>query len=198
MFFWDALLDASNDRLDPQTGGIVSIATAVSVPQILSDAPYIKGEATLTKYERLIGSSLVAAARLSGGWAKPIGEAEDLLANERFYSGGVNSMRGFKRRKLGPLDAGGAPLGGEVKLEGSFELRFPIWGKFVGAVFTDTGQLWEERDQLRLSELEVAVGGGIGFVTPIGPIRGDVGTRLTDIIPDQPKTVFHLAIGHPF
>ena len=198
VFFWDALLDASNDRLDPQTGGIVSIATAVSVPQILSDAPYIKGEATLTKYERLIGSSLVAAARLSGGWAKPIGEAEDLLANERFYSGGVNSMRGFKRRKLGPLDAGGAPLGGEVKLEGSFELRFPIWGKFVGAVFTDTGQLWEERDQLRLSELEVAVGGGIGFVTPIGPIRGDVGTRLTDIIPDQPKTVFHLAIGHPF
>ncbi|MCA9729207.1 MAG: BamA/TamA family outer membrane protein, partial [Candidatus Eisenbacteria bacterium] len=120
------------------------------------------------------------------------------LPTERFFAGGVNSMRGFKRRKLGPLDASGAPIGGEALLEGSVELRFPIWGKLVGALFTDTGQVWEKRTQVRLSDLEVAVGGGLGFRTPIGPVRADVGHRLTDIIPGQPMTVFHLAIGNPY
>jgi outer membrane translocation and assembly module TamA len=36
------------------------------------------------------------------------------------------------------------------------------------------------------------------IMTPIGPIRGDIGFRLTDLDDTQPRRVYHISIGHPF
>jgi outer membrane protein insertion porin family len=145
-----------------------------------------------------LGGVLVAAARLRAGWAEPLGDSEDLLPNKRFFAGGATSMRGFKRHKLGPLDDEGAPLGGESKVEASLELRFPIFGRLGGAAFVDAGQVWTGGNTFAFDELEVAAGPGLVIRTPIGPIRGDVGFRLTDLDKTQPDQVYHLSIGHPF
>jgi outer membrane protein insertion porin family len=140
----------------------------------------------------------VLASRLTAGLAEPLGNLIDLLPNKRFYSGGSTSMRGFKRRKLGPLDSNDAPLGGEAKLEASAELRFPFFWKFMGALFVDAGQVWSKFDNIKIDHLEVAPGFGLWIITPIGPLRFDQAFRLTDYDKTQPQRVFHFSIGPAF
>ena len=115
-----------------------------------------------------------------------------------FYAGGALSMRGFKRRELGPRDANGTPIGGRVLLEASTELRVPVWWKFVFAGFVDAAQAWEDVESMRVDNIEIAAGPGVGINTPIGPIRADIGFRLTNYDSTQPGWVFHLYIGNPY
>jgi translocation and assembly module TamA len=140
----------------------------------------------------------VVAGRLAGGVAEPRGSSASLLPSKRFYAGGASSMRGFERRKLGPLDEAGAPIGGDVKLEGSVELRFPIYRKIRGAGFVDAGQVWATTDDVRTDNIEYAVGTGLWFDTIIGPLRGDVAYRLTYYDTTQPRWAFHFSIGPAF
>lgn len=107
-------------------------------------------------------------------------------------------MRGFGRRKLGPLDSTGAPLGGEAMLEGSAELRFPLFWRFRGAGFVDSGQVWPTFDEITPDNIEVAVGSGLWLQTIIGPLRADLAYRLTTYEKSQPRWVFHFSIGPAF
>src|SRR5262245_64105724 len=83
---------------------------------------------TEAKKYHLLGWETILAGRLKIGFAEPLGAEENLPISERFYAGGEKSVRGYARRKLGPLDARGNPIGGLSLIEGSVELRRPIWG----------------------------------------------------------------------
>ena len=107
-------------------------------------------------------------------------------------------MRGFKRRELGPLDATGAPLGGQVLFLGSAEVRIPIVWRLMGAGFVDTGQVWARPQNVKPRYIEVAVGPGLLITTPVGPVRADLAYRLTRYQPGQPNTVLNFSIGEPF
>jgi outer membrane protein insertion porin family len=189
--------DSSNDRLVPTRGAVNWAHVEWAPTGSLSESHYISLETGSTVYVAL-GKRTVAAGRLGLAVAEPLGDSKDLLPNKRFYAGGATSMRGFKRRKLGPLDDKQAPLGGEAKVEAAVELRFPIVWRFEGAVFVDTGQVWADSDRSSLDDMEVAVGPGLMLRTPIGPVRADLGYRLTDKEPTQPRSVYHVSIGHPF
>ncbi len=70
------------------------------------------------------------------------------------------------------------PAGGEVLMEGSMELRFPLrlWdGNLRGAVFVDAGQVWAVPDSVGLRDIVVTPGFGLRYHSPIGPIRVDAG-----------------------
>jgi len=140
----------------------------------------------------------VLASRVTVGAGWPIGQSIDLLPNKRFYSGGASSMRGFHRRKLGPLAIDESPLGGEAKLEVASELRFPLFSRFGGTWFVDSGQVWFDLDDIDFEEYEVATGLGLWINTVIGPIRGDLAYRLTYYEKSQPRWVFHFSIGPAF
>lgn len=189
--------DTSDDRLNPTRGRVAQTRIEWAPHKAISESQYILFETSGASYVSL-KEGTVLALRLGLGWGRPLGESTDLLPDKRFYAGGAASMRGFKRRKLGPLDESGDPLGGEFKLDGSVELRFPIVWILGGSTFMDVGQVWSQSDQISLDELEVAVGPGLMIQTPIGPIRVDWGYRLTDHEKTQPRSVLHLNIGHPF
>jgi outer membrane protein assembly factor BamA len=140
----------------------------------------------------------VLASRVQGGVAHALSGSDELLPGKRFYEGGVNSHRGFHRRELGPLDADGNPLGGEVELLAGAELRLPIVWKLMGAAFCDVGQVWETRGEVNLGGLEPAAGGGLMLGTPVGPLSAYVGTRLRTPPAGQDRTVFHFTIGYAF
>lgn len=78
------------------------------------------------------------------------------------------------------------PVGGEVLLEGSAELRFPIAAeKWRGAAFVDFGQVWRSEHEVRLRDLVFTPGLGIRYSSPVGPIRVDVGynTQTAEHVP---------------
>ena len=79
-------------------------------------------------------------------------------------------MRGYARRKLGPLDARGNPIGGLSLIEGSVELRRPIWGPLGGALFIDFGQVSLRSFDLPVNDLKFGSGFGLNYKTPLGPL----------------------------
>lgn len=189
---------ASDDRLYPTKGTVSWIDLLYTPPMdFAADNHFASIEASVVGYRPLIAGA-VLAARVKAGAVEPLQESVDVIPTYRFYSGGASSMRGFKRRRLGPRDGAGDPLGGETKFEAAAELRFRLWWLFRGALFVDTGQVWERSNDTDLSDLEVAVGPGIWLATPIGPFRFDAARRITDIDHDEPEWVYHLAIGPAF
>jgi outer membrane protein insertion porin family len=186
--------DGTDDRIAPSKGTYTWMRVEWGPPGGISEANWILTELNGTYLLRL--ATTVLATNLRGGWAKPIEPATSLLPDRRFYAGGSTSHRGFFRRKLGPKDVNGAPLGGEVYVTGFFEYRFPIAWKFNGAVFVDWGQVWQTRADVD-DQIEIAIGPALRIITPVGPLRFDWGIRLTDYDQTTPKSQFHFAIGYP-
>lgn len=131
---------------------------------------------------------------------------------ERFYTGGAYSVRGFGERSLGPRDARGNSLGGVTSLVGNLEFRISIPGTDLAiGLFVDTGMAWGDVTGIDIEDLAVGVGGGLRYITPIGPIRLDVGFV---VVPGVNETIspysnegytvdtdnweLHLAIGNIF
>ena len=124
-------------------------------------------------------------------------DREEVPVVERFFSGGSNSVRGFDYKELGPLDADGDPTGGLSWSELSAELRFPIWWLFGGVVFFDAGQVQLAPNDWDPDGFETAIGTGLRFGTPIGPVGLDVGFPLDPNRGDS-KYRIHLSVGHAF
>ena len=166
-------------------------------PRSLSDNSYVKWEGSASTYFGQLDPAIFAI-RLGLGAGTATGDTPAILAGARFYSGGSNSMRGFQRRKLGPKDSAGAPLGGEALFEASVELRTPIYWHIWGALFADAGQVWLKAENVKMSEIEVAVGPGLWIMSPVGPFRFDAGYRLTQHDKVEPRWAFHFAVGVAF
>jgi len=189
-------LDDVDDLIDPTSGRSWYARLEWSPPGLPSDNSYALGQAEAVWYRRL--SDAVLAARLEVGLAGPLGDSLDLLPNKRFFAGGANSMRGARRRMLGPLDGANAPVGGESLLLASAELRFPLKGLMGAALFADAGNVWRLSEETTSRDLEFAAGPGLLFATPVGPVRVDAAFNLTSRPAGEPRVVLHVSVGHPF
>ena len=121
--------------------------------------------------------------------------------NRRFYLGGTN-FRGFNQNQMIPQDLEDDPnfdsssvvsRGGETFLAGQNELRFPLVGDLYGGLFTDVGNLWADPKKLDPSELEVVVGAGLRFQTPVASLAFDYGVRAIHTNPFEMIGAFQFA-----
>ena len=90
-------------------------------------------------------------------------------------------------------------------LEVNSELRLAISRNISVVAFIDAGNAWERSWQFELSDLRAAVGPGLRYRTPIGPVRADVGYQLTPIEgllidgePEKRHWRVHFSIGQAF
>ena len=110
---------------------------------------------------------------------------------ERFFMGGSDSHRGFSINQAGPRDPEtGYPIGGNALFLNSFELRVPLANNRLGVVvFHDMGNVYSTIRKMRLFKISQsspadfdytvhAVGVGLLYNTPVGPLRFDVGYSL--------------------
>jgi outer membrane protein insertion porin family len=194
---FDATHDGTNDRMWPTAGGHYDNHVEWGLPGFVSNSHYILDEVRAALY-RGVGAGFVCMSRLRVGLAEPLRESTELVPNKLFYSGGSTSMRGFGRNQLGPKDEENRPIGGEAKLEASAEIRFPVIKILWGSLFVDTGQVWSQIEAMRFDDVEVAWGGGLMLKTPIGPMRVDVGHRVTEYDTSESLTVWHFSIGNAF
>jgi outer membrane protein insertion porin family len=189
--------DTSDNPLDPARGHRLTIQADWSAPGFWTRTPFSSLRASGSWYVPL-GESSVAAMRLDGGAAWPLGKASDLRPDRRWFAGGASSMRGYRRRQLGPLDGDGNPIGGEVRLLAGVEARIAVWSIFKTAVFLDSGQVWRRSGEVDLGDLETAAGIGLLIASPVGPLRLDLARHLGSPASGQPRTLLHFGIGHPF
>jgi outer membrane protein assembly complex protein YaeT len=124
-------------------------------------------------------------------------EATVLPIDERFFNGGATTVRSFGERDLGPHDNHGHPVGGEFFTVFNVEYTFPIFGELQGAIFTDAGNLLPTSEDIGLNDMRYAIGAGLRYKLPVGPIRLDYGVN-PDPRPDEDFGAFHFSFGFAF
>jgi outer membrane protein insertion porin family len=106
---------------------------------------------------------------------------------EKFYLGGLNSVRGFDFQGINikTINSDGqiSEEGGEKYVQFNFELTYPLFKDLgiIGVVFYDTGNVYTADDNIDLGNLRQAAGYGIRWYSPIGPIRIEGGHILDPI-----------------
>jgi outer membrane protein insertion porin family len=99
---------------------------------------------------------------------------------ERFYLGGMNSMRGFDWQDIYVTDEDGAEIGGEKYVQFNIEFVFPLikTAGIVGVIFYDTGNVYGSDEGIKLGDMRKSAGFGFRWYSPIGPIRLENGYIL--------------------
>jgi outer membrane protein insertion porin family len=126
---------------------------------------------------------------------------------DRFFPGGINSLRGFAARTIGPREPvfdlannviDTTPVGGSSQLILNNELIFPIVEQLGlrGVLFFDAGNAWTEPQGLHVSSLRYDVGWGVRWLSPIGPLRIELGYPLNKK-PGDHTNVFQFSFGAP-
>lgn len=206
--FLDTLVewDRRDDRLEPRSGGYLAVALTGGLARTDAVRPFIKAVPEARGYLSFGEEKRVTlAGKLRFGTL--VASEDSTPALLRFFSGGSN-MRGFAQRRLSPLVAVPVadphhdgqllyaqspdpadrlvgpetlPVGGNSLFEAAVELRWNVWGQLVLSVFNDWGLVTSKPlgpgvDFARY--LYTAVGLGLRYRTPLGPIRVDVAYRL--------------------
>jgi outer membrane protein assembly factor BamA len=188
--------NTSDDPFTPKHGEIVSLALDQAGAIWGGQYGFYKITAEAKKYFDM-GWQTVFASRLKLGVGDAIGAKKNFPLFERFYAGGEKSVRGYARRRLGPLSASNDPLGGLSLIEGSVELRRPIWKELNGAVFIDFGQVSTRRFDIPINNLQFSSGFGVSYSTPVGPLRLDIGFPFNPPPKDRSWQI-HFSVGAYF
>ena len=228
-FSSSAIRDTRNDPVDPATGHYFSGNAQVAARRIGSEVGLIKSYLTaqlLRTLPRTNQMVFVANGRLglatgfgrevvrTGEDDRPIAGAEggpvldvvkDLPASERFFAGGDTTVRGFALDQLGTpatIDKDGFPIGGNALVIFNAELRIPVAGGLGIVGFFDTGNVFARTTDIDLKELRSAVGFGVRYKSPVGPIRVDLGFKIRrrEIAAgvQESANALHISLGQAF
>ena len=100
------------------------------------------------------------------------------------------------------LDRNGLPTGGNALLIFNSEVRVPVWRGLIAAAFLDAGNVFLRVSDLDITEIRGAAGFGVRYLSPIGPIRVDLGFKLDRLTfangTREGRTALHITVGQAF
>lgn len=206
-------LDLRDSKVNPNRGLVVDNTFDFATSALGSNVDFVRATARMT-YFIPIGHApapghpdkrTLLALGARAGVIHPF-NGDDTVAeipiDERFFNGGSTTVRSFGERELGPHD-NGYPIGGEFFSVFNVEYTFPIYGELLGAVFFDAGNLLPnstdpfEHVTAGLDDMRYAVGVGLRYKLPIGPVRLDYGYN-PDKRADEDQGAFHFSFGFAF
>jgi outer membrane protein insertion porin family len=116
---------------------------------------------------------------------------------KNFYAGGIGTVRGYEPSSLGSKDPNGDSLGGSTRILGNFELQLPFPGADKSLrmfTFFDVGNVFDEGQKIRPTDLRMAAGVGISWISPVGPLKLSFG-RALNAKPFDRKKGFEFQLG---
>lgn len=214
-YFQEAVtIDLRDGVFDPRNGYYHVVTFDQSAKSLGSDFSYLRFVSDMRGYWTPWRWLTIAGRFRYGQTFNPIGGETPLTA--RFLGGGLSDHRGFAANRMGPYlcgtVGGGAVLtnrdrcpgplgdrayiGGNLQLLWSLETRLYLPANFGLIGFADLGEVFARKEEFAWDEFHLAVGPGLRYFTPVGPVRADFGVRVTG--PDAPVLVFHIGIGQAF
>lgn len=182
--------DSRDNYLDPRKGSRNSLYATFA--GLGGTNKFIKSVIDSAWYFPVGTASIMARGRF--GYATGISGME-LPLYERFYVGGIYTVRGLGYGEAGPKDAGtDDPIGGTEELIFNIEYIFPLLTdiRLKGVVFFDAGNAYESFK--KFPELRYTTGVGVRWISPMGPIRLEWGYNL-DREPGEKSSRFEFAFG---
>ena len=186
----------------------------------VTPSQYLKTDIDFIRHLPL-GRDRVFAFRFFSGIALPVGNSENIPFSRSYFAGGANDNRAWKAYKLGPgtSDNNNEFNEANLKISINMEYRFPVIGSLKGALFVDSGNIWNFQDNItdpkasfdKLSDLsEIAIGSGIGirYDFDFFVFRFDTGFKTFNPSLEKNKrwlsefslkqAVFNIGINYPF
>ncbi len=185
--------DSRDNFLDPSRGSRNQLY--VTFAGLGGDNDFVKGEVDSAWYFPIRSTSIMVRGRF--GYAQGI-FGKQVPLYERFYVGGIYTVRGLDFGEAGPKDPQtGDPIGGTTELIFNTEYIFPIFPamKLKGVVFADAGNSYE--NFVGFGDLRYTSGTGVRWISPIGPIRIEWGYNLNRK-PGESSNKFEFAFGSFF
>jgi len=189
--------DRTDSRWMPSTGDRIN----VNLEQVVGDYDFLRANTEYRIYRTVYVDALdrkhILAGRASLG--RIFGDAPVF---ERYYGGGIGSIRGFEYRGISPRSRGtDEQIGGEFMVFAGAEYTFPILGtegqQLRGVFFIDTGTVESE---FEIETYRVAVGFGVRWVLPLfGPVpmAFDFGFPISEDDQDDDQ-IFSFSLGWSF
>lgn len=206
----------TDDLFYPSEGRTISLISEISSANVQNDFRnlqtnqtrvidsvgfYVKFQFGLGYYFALSrDQNTVLGIKLKTGYIQMLKGDDALVApNQTFFSGGSNSVRGWRARELIPpqplyelfppsLNEQLRIRGGNILLEGSFEYRRRFETDLGFVFFLDYGNTWYALKDIRLDDIALAIGTGIRYYSAIAPFRIDFGFKFYD--PGDMKFIF--------
>ncbi len=215
--------DTRNNLLDPTSGSFQDFS--VEIAGLGGDSQYINAQSRARWYIPIWEIPRLGPLTFATGWnfgyGFGYGEDVELPLFERYFPGGINSLRGFEVRSLGPrvsvyeqgegiddqcpYGAGNCGrllqrdvIGGSQQLIFNNELIFPIVQSLgvKGVFFSDIGNAFLASEGIAFADMRVSIGAGIRWLSPIGPLRIELGFPLNAQTGDEEQRV-QFSFGAP-
>jgi outer membrane protein insertion porin family len=187
------VIENRDDPFNPTTGDFFSSNIKIGFPLLEKDYSFFKFLWSYQKnFKFLKRGSLAFSVR--NGFA-----AGDMSITERFFAGGIHTFRGTYNDRLGPIDPEThEPRGGNAlvlfNIEATFPLEvFPIDDLYY-CVFADVGNVFWRASDFDINKVERAIGFGIKYRTPLGPLRLDFAYNLRELA--ERNFLVHIGIGN--
>ena len=191
-----ATYDTRDSVLNPRRGFVFNTTEDFASSGLGSSLDFLRSTFRASYYHP-VGSSSLLALGVRGGVIDPLGSSADLPIDERFFNGGARTVRSFNERMLGPKDrAKREPVGGETFTVANVEFVTPLRDNLDFALFGDAGSTGR-RISTGFGETGFAIGPGLRYRLPIGPIRLDYGWNPARR-PGQPSGAVHFSFGFAF
>ncbi len=189
--------DSRDFFLDPRTGSRIGVRTSFGTEYLGGSNNFYSVAFDGLKFIPLSFWDLRFSIRGRIGYGTGY-SGEDLPVSEFFFVGGINTVRGFKFGRAGPVTDDNNPAGGNKQLIFNNDLIFPILpdAKLNGVVFFDYGEGFAQGDKFDLS-LRRGAGFEVRWISPFGPLRAAYGFNL-DKKDGEKSSVFEFSVGSVF
>ncbi|MFT7579239.1 MAG: outer membrane protein insertion porin family [Myxococcota bacterium] len=198
--------DTRNNRLFPSEGQWTTGSVEVASSALGSENEYVRLIGQSRWYFPLFWDFVLRINGKAGYVVAPDGATVPLF--ERFFVGGIFTLRGFERNSIGEkLYLTGSPdgsldditIGGDKEFILNAEIEFPIFKEVQirGVLFFDAGNAWGENESFNPFDLRTSVGFGLRWNSPVGPLRFEWGFPLAPR-PGEDPLVFEFTIGNSF
>ncbi len=191
--------DTRDVFIDPRSGSRFNVTGELAGTAFGGENNFYKLGVDVSRYFPLPGESTflihgrAGVARGVQGTPLPVGE--------RYYVGGINSVRGFDFGRAGPVDSFNNIVGGTRQLFFNAEYIFPLVpeARIKGVVFVDAGRAFNDGDSMAPSRLMLrySAGGGLRWLSPMGPLRLEWGYNIHKKTGEQ-QSAFEFTIGSLF
>jgi outer membrane protein insertion porin family len=187
-------LDFRDNAVNPHKGFYGELLTEAGLVTGESSIPYYKMELRTSYRYPVFKDDFFTVTGRAG--LNVNDNQDDYPIDLRFFLGGLDGVRSFPVREMGP-SVGGEPVGGQAYWTASVEYNRKIKGPVYMNIFADAGSLARDTGGLNNADANYAAGLGFWLDLPIGPIRAEYGYNLNRRS-GEPAGTFHFTIGVSF
>jgi len=191
--------DTRDNVWNPSKGHLATINTDFVGSFLGGNQDFYVVQASYSQYWRLFKKHLLET-RVRLGTSQEFGQSDEVPIFDRFYAGGLGSVRGYNFRRVGPIEAGDA-IGGQTIAVWNIEYTFPLpylEEAFRGAFFIDTGHVNEDAYKIEPGDFAVSVGPGVKVKTPIGPLAFYYGLPIANKDTEDENGRFEFSLSRGF